>query len=115
MQESCGREWGRERRKKAQASAGLQPRLGVRGPQLPTGSPGPSGGESWPIGPAGSIAQGAEGPTGEVPWGGGPGHQGPVERWPEPAQAQERLRPPPLPGLAGARPVAAEQLRNLFF
>lgn len=35
-----------------------------------------------------------------------------VERRPEPAR--EGLRPLQLPGLAGARPVAAEQLRNLF-
>lgn len=48
--------------------------------------------------------------------GGGPGGcraLGPLEGWPEPAQ--ERLRPLQLLGLAGARSVAAEQLRNLFF
>lgn len=32
----------------------------------------------------------------------------------DPLLAKEGLRPPQLPGLAGARPVAAEQLRNLF-
>lgn len=32
----------------------------------------------------------------------------------DPLLAREGLRPPQLPGLAGARPVAAEQLRNLF-
>lgn len=50
--------------------------------------------------------------------GGGPGWGGPPrgwagEKWPE--LARDGLRPPQLPGLAGARPVAAEQLRNLFF
>lgn len=49
--------------------------------------------------------------VGEAPKGVGLGMRA-VER--RPPLAREGLRPLQLPGLAGARPVAAEQLRNLF-
>lgn len=51
---------------------------------------------------------------GSVGLGMGPGVRA-ARRWPE--KAREGLRLPQLlgwAGLAGARPVAAEQLRNLF-
>lgn len=67
--------------------------------------------------------QGAEGQEGaglgiEPGWGGSPrGWAGKREHQEvaSAALAWEGLKPPQLLGLAGARPVAAEQLRNLFF
>lgn len=71
-------------------------------PQSAQGQEVLAGGESGRGGPA-RCAGG--------PQGGGLGKEGGGEG---PQLAREGLRPPQLPGLAGARPVAAEQLRNLF-
>lgn len=71
-------------------------------PQSAQGQEVLAGGESGRGGPA----RRAGGPQ-----GGGLGKEGGGEG---PQLAREGLRPPQLPGLAGARPVAAEQLRNLF-
>lgn len=50
---------------------------------------------------------------GREPGWAGEGGKGSREKWPE--LVLEGLRPLQLLGLLGARPVAAEKLRNLFF